>query len=101
MCGLQNMDWMESPELRLCSPSDFVVAEINFTAFGASYFLMKDTLRADFRKTSYRFMGVLPLVSENQDGQVLFRVSIATDMNLDPEAYWGRSGRRGTGGRAP
>jgi hypothetical protein len=101
MCGLQSGQWLDSPEQRLCSPSDFVVAEINFTAFGASYFLMKDTLRPDYRKKTYRFVGTLPFVSVNQDGQVLLQVSIATDINLEPEAYWCPFGTRGPGGRAP
>jgi hypothetical protein len=83
-------------EHRLCIPSDFVVAEINFTAFGACYFLMKNTLRPDCRKETYRFVGVLPLVSVNQDGQALFKVSIATGINLDPEAYWCPSRLPGT-----
>ena len=95
MCGLQSDQWLVSQAQRLCSPSDFVVVEINFTAFGASYFLAKNTLRPDYRKKTYRFVGTLPFVSANQDGQALLQVSIATDINLDPEAYWCPTGVRG------
>ena len=51
-----------------------VVIEIKFTAFGASYFLMNETLTTRDMKR-YRFHGTTPFRSVSHNGQVLLQVS--------------------------
>jgi hypothetical protein len=64
----------------VCSPSSLVVAEIDFTAFGASYFLLNKTLTTRDKKR-YRFHGKIPYRSVSHDGQVLLQVR---DITTEP-----------------
>jgi hypothetical protein len=66
----------EYEEMRnlVCSRSEIVVVEINFTAYGAAYFLLKKTLKQLPDKSFYRFHGTIPFLAGSHDGQFLLQV---------------------------
>jgi hypothetical protein len=61
-----------------CSRSDIVVVEINFTAYGAAYFLLKKTLTQLRCGRFYRFHGTIPFLMGSHDGQFLLQVGDIT-----------------------
>jgi hypothetical protein len=66
-----------------CPRSDIVVLEINFTAYGAAYFLMNKTLTTN-EESRYRFHGNIPFRSVSRDGQFLFEVGgIRNQLQVD------------------
>jgi hypothetical protein len=56
-----------------CSASEIVVVEINFTAYGATYYLMNNTLTTR-EGSRYRYYGNIPFRSVSLDGQILVQV---------------------------
>jgi hypothetical protein len=60
----------------VCARSEIVAVEINFTAYGASYFLLNKTLTTR-DMCRYRFHGIIPFRSVSHEGQVLLEVGFS------------------------
>ena len=59
-----------------CARSEIVAVEINFTAYGASYFQVNKTLTTHDMH-HYRFHGTIPFRSVSHEGQVLLQVGFS------------------------
>ena len=70
----------------VCARSEIMVVEINFTAYGASYFLLNETLTTR-GMNRYRFHGTIPFCSQSHEGQVLLQVGdiIAAPSDADSQ----------------